>query len=878
MTSNNMYQYLLIFSLTMALAYTHTSATAAPSIVAIQLTPGNINQLQPGGPDAIAGLGDWVLSNGTLCAAISDVDHETGFNPWGGALIDVYHCGKADDQWAFQHSLPNLDKDKPLKPVGISATSNNTMAEITVSSQGDGLLLQSRYRVSSSQPRQLVIEHNLTRSGEGEPVTMFGILMLHPHMSLTPYSLSTLDSQHSRGFNFARLDRQDNMSMLEAMIPADIQVYVGSHELGDISYGVQLQEANLVDEDGDSRRLPMFQITDPTYSFQGFLSRPPWLGGKGKLGILEFAQSQLMDIRPGETLTTRQVVFLGARADVASVTDLIYQGRLLTGTAGAGSAVVHIEDAQGLPVTSIRPQANGAFQARMPKHLNAVALFANTPWGKTPVQKVQLAPGTTSTSPIPARGQSFIKLPKSGPMRLIFKGIGNTPDPDFHDNLLDFSLDGEVFKEIQSANYLSLAGTQGDKSLVALRPGKYRVLATRGMSFNVTEIEIALEPGQTLRLDIPTPMREVGMPGWWAADFHVHSAPSFDSYISLEERLRGFVAQGSDVIIATEHNAIIDYGKALRDLELQNTLKVITGTELTGMARTSTMPFTNGHMNIFPLTAAPKQFAGGIFAHEGQRLRSIYNTARKTHGNILFQLNHPRLSDPLDVDGDNAYFDHLVNGEAYDPQQPLSDEKNLSLIEEDPVSGLRDLDFNLLEVANGNGYEAYEITRADWFSLLNQGEKIFASANSDTHGTGQLSAMPQNYVKLAGDYSESGFIAAIREGQLFGTTGPLLDVYATNVGGETTGPGQTVHTRSFNLHIKVHAASWVPVEQLTIYFNGSIYHQQSITRGDQLAIPITADTDGFVVVEVTGKADQLYATVAPGFTPFAFTNPIFIRQ
>jgi hypothetical protein len=872
-----MQQYLLFLSLIIALAQPHTGNSAAPSHVATQLTRDNIGLLQPGGPDAIAGLGDWVLSNGTLCAAVSDLDHETGFNPWGGALVDVYHCGKANDQWPFQHTLPNLNKDKPLQPIHISATADNTMAQITVRSHSGGLALQSRYRVTASQPRKLVIEQELTRTGEGEAITMFGILMLHPHMSLTPYSLSTLDRRHGLGFSFNRLDRQDTMSMLKGMIPADIHVYVGNPALGDISYGVQLQEANLVDADGASRPLPRFQITDPNYSFQGFLSRPPWLGGNGKLGILEFAQSQLMDIHPGEILTTRQVVFLGARADVASVTDLIYQGQMLFGTASPQSAVVHVNDVQGLPVTSIRADADGTFQARMPKNINAVTLFTNTPWGKTAVQEVNLKSSVSPIHLIKAKGQAFIRLPKSGPMRLIFKGIDDTPDPDFHDNLLDFALDGDIFKDIQSANYLSLAGTEGDISLVALRPGKYRVLATRGISFNITETEITLETGQTLRLDIPTPMREMAMPGWWAADFHVHSAPSFDSSISIEERLRSFVAQGSDVLIATEHNVITDYSEILRDLGLRNSLNVITGTELTGMARTADMPFTNGHMNIFPLEPQPQQFAGGIPAHEGRRLHSLYNTLRKTQGDILFQLNHPRLTDALDVDGDNAYFDHLVSGEAYDPALPLNHDKNRSLIEKDPVTGLRDLDFNLIEVANGSGYEAYEITRRDWFSLLNQGERIFASANSDTHGTGQLAAMPQNYVKLSGDYSEAGFIASIRSGQLFGTTGPLLDVYATHAGKEPVGLGQTVHSTSFELHIKVDAASWIPVDQLTLYLNGSIYHQQGVSRGEHLVIPVTADTAGFVVVEVTGKPNSLYATVAPGFTPFAFTNPIFIR-
>ena len=78
------------------------------------------------------------------------------------------------------------------------------------------------------------------------------------------------------------MDRQDSLSMLDAMLPADIHVMVGDVALGDIAYGVHLQTAELVDKDGKVRPLPRFQQTDPTYSIQGMLSRPPWLGGSGR--------------------------------------------------------------------------------------------------------------------------------------------------------------------------------------------------------------------------------------------------------------------------------------------------------------------------------------------------------------------------------------------------------------------------------------------------------------------------------------------------------------------------------------------------------------------------------------------------------------------
>ena len=63
--------------------------TAADESVAVRLSEDNLGQYRIGGSDAIAGVDDWVLSNGILCAAVSDKDHDTGLTGQGGVLIDI---------------------------------------------------------------------------------------------------------------------------------------------------------------------------------------------------------------------------------------------------------------------------------------------------------------------------------------------------------------------------------------------------------------------------------------------------------------------------------------------------------------------------------------------------------------------------------------------------------------------------------------------------------------------------------------------------------------------------------------------------------------------------------------------------------------------
>ena len=852
------------------------SADAASPPVATRLDASNIEALQPGGPDAIAGLDDWVLSNGTLCAAISDVRHESGFVPWGGVLVDLHHCGVADDQWAFQHVLPNLNKDKPLEPKRVETENWKTGAAVVVTSEGDGLELTSRYQLDEARPRQLSIEHELRRTGDGEPVRMFGTLMLHPGRSLTPYSLSMIDREYARGFSHPVVDRDDWSSMIESMIPADVHILVGDSILGEISYGVQALSAELIDESGAVQALPRFQQTDPTYSTQATLSRQPWLGGHGKLGLFEFAQSLLMDVRRGETLRFGQRIYLGDRADVASVTDQIYEGGVLEGSVDTPDAIVHVRDPQGFPLTAVKPDGDRQFRVRLPKKTESAVIVVSTPWGNREPRAIEVQSDTTSVGLLHGGGEAFVELPSLAPVRLIFDGIGSTTDPDFNDNLLDFRVNGEVARERQAANYLSLAGTRGDPQIVPLRPGKYRVLATRGMEFGVTETEVSLSPGETLALQIDAPAREVPEMDWLTADFHVHSAPSFDSYIPVEERLREFVAFGSDVLVASEHNRVVDYQNDIERIGLEGRLHVIAGTELTGMSRTPSMPFTHGHASAFPLVVRSREFAGGVPAHERRRLRNLLEGLSLGPGPVLLQLNHPRTSDTLGADQGFSYFDHLVSGGAYDPELPLTSEVNRSLIERDPLSKRRDLDFDLMEIANGADYEAYQAIRRDWMSLLAQGERIVGSANSDSHGSQQPGAIPQNYVVMAEPYNESGFIQAVREGRLLGTTGPLLDVYARTPAQGRVEMGETVSGGQLSLHVHVRAASWVPVQQLTVYVNGEARHRIGVSRDEEVEIPLSLPLDSFLIVEVTGEADALYSAVAPGFTPFAFSNPIYV--
>jgi hypothetical protein len=176
---------------------------------------------------------------------------------------------------------------------------------------------------------------------------------------------------------------------------------------------------------------------------------------------------------------------------------------------------------------------------------------------------------------------------------------------------------------------------------------------------------------------------------------------------------------------------------------------------------------------------------------------------------------------------------------------------------------------------NGPAFDRYRITRADWFSLLLQGEVRTATANSDSHRAGEILGLPRSYVRLTPDeaahFDEAAFVRALRSGGVVGTTGPWLEARL----GEA-GPGERVSGAAATLRARVEAAPWVPVSALRVYRNGALVEERAVARGDRVEIPMRFEADAFVTVEVEGQAGGDYAAIAPGAIPFAFTNPFFV--
>lgn len=844
-----------------------------PELFAERITAAAASRRQVGGPGAVAGIGDWAFGNGTLCGAISDPSHESDLSDRGAVLTDLGHCGRRDDQWSTLQPILNLSQSKTVPVTEIYAEQSDDEARIVTRGRFDGVEIETTYAVGRAEPSALRITERITRRAEGDRFFAHGVVVLHPDGAFRPFHLDVADLGRSMGFTHPGGDPSSPFSMLRSIVPATWMIWVGSPELGpEISYGLETVSATREDADGTGRAAPGFSITGSDFTMAGTMVRPFFVGDDARPGALELAQIPFMNLDLGDSLVVERRLWVGLRADVASITDRLFADEpVLIGRVDDPDAVIHFETEAGAPVSMARVDAEGGFGARLPG--GRYRVIARGRDGREASAAIEHGPAAQPVS-IALGTPARLVLPRGAPMRLVFLGADGTPDPVLRDDGLGLVIGGEAIPTGLTSNDVMLAGVASDPRTLPIAPGRYRVLAGRGPEYDLTETTVEVEAGVETPLVLDAPTRLFELPGWVSTDLHVHTGASFDSSLPPTAQVAAFHAAGAEVLVATEHDRVVDPTGAIRALGLQDAIAGITGLEVTSEFKGGETPFSGGHANAFPLAERPLEYRGGAVAAEGRRLRDVWHDLRNG-ARPLIQLNHPR--EKLDPEHGHSVLSHLTLGLGYDPTLPLDDPQHRSLVEPG-AHGTRDLDFDAIELLNGNRHGAYERVRADWISFLLQGERITGTANSDSHRHASPVALPRNYVAVAGSLpgqagsmDRPAFFEAVRQGALWGTTGPLLEVRL-----DETGLGGLHPARAGTLHVKVDAAPWVPVDRLRVYVNGVLAEERAIETPAALDLPLQFPADALVTLEVEGEPGEAYRAVAPGFRPFAFTNPIYV--
>jgi hypothetical protein len=392
---------------------------------------------------------------------------------------------------------------------------------------------------------------------------------------------------------------------------------------------------------------------------------------------------------------------------------------------------------------------------------------------------------------------------------------------------------------------------------VLVPPGRWRVRASRGLEYTLPESIVAVEPGASAGVLLHV-ARAVETPGAVACDLHLHSVRSEDSNVPLEGRVISLVAEGVEVAVATDHDAITDYAPTIERLGARALLATIVGDEIT----TSEPNF--GHFNLFPVpTLEPGEVAEPI----GSWHRSpaeLFAAARAAEpGEEILQVNHPRMEPHIGYFGAFA-FDPLTGGAA---------------------PGFS-TDFDTIEVFNGlelAHLDKVEANLRDWYALLDLGLRKTATGNSDSHWLALHEVgYPRTYVFMdgvdgPGEVKVDDFVRALKEGRALVTNGPYLQA---SVGGAF--PGGTARAgpdHEVRLEIEVHAAPWIDVSSLEVVVNGTVAWRANVTLTDgwvsrKVDVPIARDS--WVVVLVRGKKPLDGVLPVKGVLPFAFQNPVWV--
>ena len=867
------------------------------SVFATQITSENAARLIRKGPDAIGGIGDWFFTNGTLCAVISDVDHEGEFSSKGGSLVDLGFCGRNDDHFSFTHDILQGDRKRPLDTYKIGVEQRRDQASIIVNGHRQGVEITTRFTLSTQQPSQIQIDKRISQHTNAEGFNFFSPLIFNLH-SLEPFVLNSKQPELSNGFQAQEFSSRGVSAINTAARNADTIITISPNYQDDsatsrIAYGWHLASADRV-ENNKRTPLPSFMMADATSTAMLILSDDFYVGNGKKIGWTQLPQIPLLSLNKESIIESKEIIYVGKNNDVASITDQLWpQGSLVTGKVNNANTGIHIYDQNEQILSFVRTDTNGDFSFRVPTNKpSQYTLVARASANREAKRVISVSSDHLPLSPITLTSPAKLTLPKGEAMRLLFVGINGTEQPDFADQLTGFSEhDDNGIHETKAVSNVFLAGKPGDQTQLDLAAGEYRVYATRGPEFSLEKTEVTIRPNTQQNLKINTPKRVISTPNFIASDLHVHSGLSFDNAFSETQRVRSFVAEHGEVMVSSEHDFPVDYAPRIAELGVSEVIVSIPAAEVTSILPTELNPFSNGHANFFPYVPDRHAYRHGMINHEDKRWREVMHTIRQAQPDVIVQMNHPRRNmalsgkdlpkNWLDIVDGGQFLDHMGSaGHPYNPHKPLHTHPNNTLIQADPHTGVRDIDFDLMEVINPGGpfnAERIQAQRLDWLSFLRQGEKIVATANSDSHHANEQVALPRTMVAMADDsvakFNQSEFLKSLKSGNAFGTTGPMMTL---NLSG--AGMGQTFSGQRGQLAINLTSADWIPLETLKIQINGKTVdeYQLETQKAHVFLIPLSFEKDSFVTIEVTGPATPDYQHVYPNLTPYAFSNPIYV--
>ena len=220
-----------------------------------KITAANAAAYVQNGPDATGGIGDWALTNGTLCITIAGLENEGDFSSRGGTLRDIGFCGRDDDQFVSQQDLLDGSLAKPVGIIDVRAETGANSASITTLGSYRGMMIETRFTMTDADKQRIGVSKRVWRSDEDAANT--GILAnatLNYH-SMKTFLMNTGALSHSNGFQQEQFVGRGILSYTQAARPVDTVMMMSPQDLPrPVSYAMKQISATRIYADGEEFR------------------------------------------------------------------------------------------------------------------------------------------------------------------------------------------------------------------------------------------------------------------------------------------------------------------------------------------------------------------------------------------------------------------------------------------------------------------------------------------------------------------------------------------------------------------------------------------------------------------------------------------------
>jgi len=301
------------------------------------------------------------------------------------------------------------------------------------------------------------------------------------------------------------------------------------------------------------------------------------------------------ELSPGETYTFIRYLTLSDSDWSKAAANAFHEKRIVTGKiAGAvledgsarriANAIVRISGGPGWngngpapPMLQVKSRADGTFVADVPAgdyYLEAEALGRSHSGITTAVLTVK--PGRTPTiSALTMTKESRLRIaiseaetPTSSPLPVKLTIISKPSTSD-----LNYGFSADISNGVRDTRYLPHGA-----DIFPITPGRYRLIVSRGIEYDILQQDIEILPGQDLTITGSLPHVMKGkLPGMVSMDAGIITNNSGSGYAKTESRVIQAACEGVQVIVSGDYDQVTNLQQVIERQKLSRWTKAFHG-------------------------------------------------------------------------------------------------------------------------------------------------------------------------------------------------------------------------------------------------------------------------------------------------------------